>query len=51
MRATTASTVSLREVGRRPAWNFSEEKNQKTFMSGVRGNIPAMASIVGVAEK
>jgi hypothetical protein len=35
---------------------FSEEKKQKTFMSGARGKIPAHslsvgASIVGVAEK
>jgi len=30
---------------------FSEEEKQKTFISGARGNIPAMASIVGVAEK
>jgi len=30
---------------------FSEEKNQKTFASGAHGKIPAMASIVGVAEK
>jgi hypothetical protein len=29
---------------------FSEEKNQKTFMSGDRGKIPAMASVVGAAE-
>jgi len=30
---------------------FSVEKKQKTFVSGARGTIPAMASIVGVAEK
>jgi hypothetical protein len=30
---------------------FSEEKNQKTFMFCAHGKIPAMASIVGVAEK
>jgi hypothetical protein len=30
---------------------FSEEKNQKTFTSGAHGKIPAMASIVGAAEK
>jgi hypothetical protein len=30
---------------------FSEEKNQKTFISGAGGKIPAMASILGVAEK
>jgi hypothetical protein len=30
---------------------FSEEKNQKTFISGARGWIQAMASIVGAAEK
>jgi hypothetical protein len=29
---------------------FSEEKNQKTFASGARGKIPAMASILGTAE-
>jgi hypothetical protein len=29
---------------------FSEEKNQKTFIPGARGKIPAMASIVGAAE-
>jgi hypothetical protein len=30
---------------------FSEEKNQKTFISGARGKIPAMASIVGAAKE
>jgi hypothetical protein len=30
---------------------FSEEKNQKTFMPGASGNIPAMAAIVEAAEK
>jgi hypothetical protein len=30
---------------------FSEEKKQKTFIFGARGKIPAMASIVGAAEK
>jgi hypothetical protein len=30
---------------------FSEEKNQKTFPPGAHGKIPAMASIVGAAEK
>jgi hypothetical protein len=30
---------------------FSEEKKQKTFMSCPSGKIPAMASIVGAAEK
>jgi hypothetical protein len=29
---------------------FSEEKNQKTFASGARGSIQAMAGIVGAAE-
>jgi hypothetical protein len=29
---------------------FSEEKNQKTFTSGARGKMPAMASIMGVQE-
>jgi hypothetical protein len=29
---------------------FSEEKNQKTFIFGASVQIPAMASIVGVAE-
>jgi hypothetical protein len=30
---------------------FSEEKKQKTFTSGARGTIQAMASIVGAAER
>jgi hypothetical protein len=30
---------------------FSEEKKQKTFISGAHGKIQAMASIVEVAEK
>jgi hypothetical protein len=30
---------------------FSEENNQKTFVSGARGNIRPMAPILGVAEK
>jgi len=30
---------------------FSEEKNQKTFLSCASGKIPAMAWIVGVAGK
>jgi hypothetical protein len=30
---------------------FSEEKNQKTFISGARGTIRAMASIAEVAVK
>jgi hypothetical protein len=30
---------------------FSEEKNQKTFIFCACGKIPAMASIVGVAER
>jgi hypothetical protein len=29
---------------------FFEKKNQKTFIPGARGKIPAMASIVGQAE-
>jgi hypothetical protein len=29
---------------------FSEEKKQKTFISGAHGTIPAMASIVGAAK-
>jgi hypothetical protein len=30
---------------------FSEEKNQKTFISGASGQVQAMARIVEVAEK
>jgi len=30
---------------------FFEKKNQKTFMPGACGTIPAMASIDGAAEK
>jgi hypothetical protein len=30
---------------------FSEEKNQKTFTSGARGKIPAMASQRGAAAR
>jgi hypothetical protein len=30
---------------------FSEEKNQKTFASGARGKIPAIASIVVAGGK
>jgi hypothetical protein len=30
---------------------FFEKKNQKTFISGARGKIQAMASILGAAEK
>jgi hypothetical protein len=30
---------------------FSEEKNQKTFISGASGKIRALASILGAAEK
>jgi hypothetical protein len=30
---------------------FYEEKNQKTFASGARGQIESMPSIVGAAEE
>jgi hypothetical protein len=41
--------VSLKE-GKAKSF-FSEEKNQKTFISGASGQVQAMARIVEVAEK
>jgi hypothetical protein len=43
--------MDVRTVRRERKVFFSEEKKQKTFNSGARGTIRAIASILGVAER
>jgi hypothetical protein len=42
--------VAAQEINGGKSIFFSEEKKQKTFISGARGKIQAMASMFGVAQ-